>query len=99
MAKIDLHRQALEDCQSSANRLSKEFADLAGQYPAKSADSKIFGDLTGSASLAAVLDKIETGVSGELGQAQHKLQGVERALEKVVDNVRAANKSSGSDQG
>lgn len=96
MAKVDLHRQALEDCQSAANRLSKEFADLAGGYPAKSADSSIFGDLTGSSSLAALLDKIETGVAGELGHVQNKLQGVERALEKVRDNVHTASQASGA---
>ncbi|MFI7697916.1 hypothetical protein [Nonomuraea sp. NPDC049480] len=96
MADLDLHFQALEDCASAARKVARELADVVSTYPAKSTDSSIFGKLTGSSGLAGVIDEVEGMVDGELGHAKSKLEGVERALDKVRDNVRTANQASGA---
>ncbi|MGW0811380.1 hypothetical protein [Nonomuraea sp. NPDC002799] len=94
MAGLALHFQALDDCGSAARGVAREIADLVSGYPAKSTDSSIFGKLADSSGLAALIDKVENVVDSELGDAQGKFEGVERALDKVRDNVRAANKAS-----
>ncbi|TMR89959.1 hypothetical protein [Nonomuraea basaltis] len=96
MAALDLHFQALEDCASAARRVASELAELVSAYPAKSTDASIFGSLSGSSGLADVVDQAENMVDGELGHARSKLQGVERALDKVRENVRTANTASGA---
>ncbi|MCK2215797.1 hypothetical protein MF672_018650 [Actinomadura sp. ATCC 31491] len=97
MGGLDLHFQALEDCASTARRVAKEASELGGGYPAAATDSTIFGKLADSSGLAAAVDSVENAVDGELGQAGSKLEGVERALDKVRQNVRTANRASGAD--
>jgi hypothetical protein len=94
MAGLDIHFEALDDCRTSAKTVSGKFGDLAEGYPARSADSSIFGKLAGSAGLAAAVDKVESTADGEFGKAKSLVESVERALDLVEDNVRKANSPS-----
>ncbi|MEV4104949.1 hypothetical protein AB0J42_32315 [Nonomuraea sp. NPDC049649] len=96
VADLDLHFQALEECASAARIAASKLYDLAGDYPAESVSSSIFGKLSDSSSLAGFVDDVEKLVDSELGHAHRKLKGVERALDKVEENVRTANNASGA---
>ncbi|MBB6346158.1 hypothetical protein ACWGH8_23250 [Nonomuraea muscovyensis] len=91
MAGLSLQYQALEDGEAAANRLSKRYKELAGGYPAGTADSSIFGKLDDSSALAGLLDEMETEVGDELGAAQSKLSSVGSALDKVWTYVYRAD--------
>ncbi|HEX4815301.1 MAG TPA: hypothetical protein VFV66_21375 [Nonomuraea sp.] len=96
MTALDLHFQALEDCASAARKVARELGDLVSGYPAASTDSTIFGRLADSAGLAGAVNQVESVVDGELGDARGKLDGVERALDRVEQNVRTADRASGA---
>jgi hypothetical protein len=96
VADLGLNYQALSRCASAARRAAGELAGLGDAYPAKSTDSTIFGKLGSSSGLAVAVDDIEKMVGSELGHADRKLRGVERALDRVESNVRAANRASGA---
>jgi hypothetical protein len=96
MTALGIHLQALEDCASAAGRVARELRDLVSGYPAASTDSKIFGELADSAGLARAVDRVEKAVDVELEDARGKLEGVERALDKVRENVDTANRASGA---
>ncbi|MFG1613751.1 hypothetical protein ACGFI3_13380 [Nonomuraea wenchangensis] len=97
MGGLEVHFQALEDCASAARRVAKEAKELGGGYPAGATDSSIFGKLADSSGLASAVDAVEKAAGEELGHAGSKLEGVERALDKVRQNLRNANLASGSD--
>ncbi|QYC42421.1 hypothetical protein Nocox_24090 [Nonomuraea coxensis DSM 45129] len=97
MGGLEVHFQALEDCASAARKVAKEVNDLGGGFPAGATDSSIFGKLADSSGLASAVDAVEKAADEELGQAGSKLEGVERALDKVRQNVRTANRASGAD--
>ncbi|GAA4233995.1 archaellum component FlaC [Streptosporangium album] len=99
MAGTDIHFDALEQCRTTTKKLAGKYGDLADTYPATSADSSIFGRLTDSSALASAIDTIEKMVDDELGQVKNKLEGVERALDTVQENVRGANKASSGEDG
>jgi hypothetical protein len=98
VARDGLYFQTLDDCRGAAQKLATKFEEVGGQYPAKSADSTIFGKLTDSSGLAAILDQVETVVDSELGKVASNLRSIERALDKVEDNIRDADKASGADR-
>ncbi|MFD8532942.1 hypothetical protein ACFV0L_36585 [Streptosporangium canum] len=89
MANLDIHFDALDDCRTAAKKLAGKFGDLAETYPAQSTDSSIFGKLTSSSALAAAVDGIEKTVDSEMGNVKSKLEGVERALSTVEENLRS----------
>ncbi|MEW9550472.1 hypothetical protein [Nonomuraea sp. NPDC050783] len=97
MGGLGLHFQALEECGSAARRVAKEISDLVAGYPATATDSTIFGRLADSSGLAGAVDSVENEVDAELGSARGKLEGVERALDKVRQNVRTAEVAGGAD--
>ncbi|GGQ02559.1 hypothetical protein GCM10010140_35920 [Streptosporangium pseudovulgare] len=95
MAGVDIHFQMLDQCRTTAKTLAGKFEELGGQYPAKTADSSVFGRLTDSSGLAAALDTVEKTLDDQLGRVGKKLRLVERALDQVQDNVRGANRAGG----
>lgn len=98
MAGFSLQFQALEDGESAARRLAKDYGELASGYPAKGADSSIFGRLDGSAALAALLDRVEETVGDELEFAKRRLTDVERTLDRVWQVIRNTNRANGADR-
>ncbi|WP_336207641.1 hypothetical protein [Nonomuraea sp. LPB2021202275-12-8] len=94
MAVLDIHFDALDDCRSAAKRLAGKFGELAEGYPAETTSSSIFGKLAGVSALATAVDGVEKTASSEFGKAKTLVEGVERALDQVQDNVRTANKPS-----
>ncbi|MFD1931559.1 MULTISPECIES: hypothetical protein [Nonomuraea] len=100
MAGLDVHFQALNECGRAAKNASKALvpgdmmaADKLPALPGKLTDSTAFGKLDNSHSLAADIDKIWTEVvKDDLEEARNKLGGVERALDKVETNIRAADR-------
>ncbi|GAA2643071.1 MULTISPECIES: hypothetical protein [Nonomuraea] len=100
MAGLDVHFQALDECARAAKNASKALVpgDMMSPrklppLPGKLTDSTVFGRLDNSQSLAIDIDKIWRDVLGtDLGLARSKLGGVERALDKVETNIRAADK-------
>ncbi|MBN6050455.1 hypothetical protein JYK22_00805, partial [Nonomuraea sp. RK-328] len=94
MAILDLHYQALDDGQTAARDLVKDYRAAAGNYPAATADSLMFGRLDGASSLASLLDRVEHLASDDLEYAHRRLSGVESGLEEVRRNTRGADKAS-----
>ncbi|NUO96804.1 MAG: hypothetical protein HOV96_15060 [Nonomuraea sp.] len=94
MAGLDIHFDALDDCRTAAKTVAGKFGDLADGYPAKAADSSIFGKLAGSSALATAVDLVESTADREFGKAKSLVQSVERALDLVESNVRKANSPS-----
>ncbi|GAA3115415.1 hypothetical protein [Streptosporangium carneum] len=95
MAGIDYNYDALEQCRTTTRKLVGKFGELGEPYPAKGTDSTMFGRLTDASALATAVDGIEKTVDDELANVTGKLDGVERALNDVQDNVRAANTAGG----
>ncbi|MDA0635890.1 hypothetical protein OUY22_20915 [Nonomuraea sp. MCN248] len=91
-----LHFQTLDDCASAARKAARRFTELGAGYPVKNTDASIFGKLDDSTGLAGLVGQVEDLADTELGHAGKKLEGVERALDKVEQNVRTANKASGA---
>ncbi|MFI6918569.1 hypothetical protein ACIBIZ_01350 [Nonomuraea spiralis] len=91
MAGLDIHFDALDDCRIAANGVVGKFGDLADDYPAKAADSTIFGKLADSSALATVVDRVENTADREFSKAKSLVQSVERAMDLVQSNVRKAN--------
>ncbi|GAA4507290.1 hypothetical protein [Nonomuraea ferruginea] len=96
VADLGLHFQALEECASAARKAASRLSELGDDYPVTGTSSSIFGKLTDSSGLATLVDDVENTVDTELGHAGRKLRGVERALDKVEQNVRTANNASGA---
>ncbi|NUR88107.1 MAG: hypothetical protein HOY71_28810 [Nonomuraea sp.] len=94
MAGLDIHFDALDDCRIAAKTVAGKFGDLAEGYPAKAADSSIFGKLADSSALATAVDLVESTADREFGKAKSLVQSVERALDLVESNVRKANTPS-----
>ncbi|MFI6787893.1 hypothetical protein ACIBG4_11235 [Nonomuraea sp. NPDC050383] len=94
MAGLDLRYEALDDGQTVARELVKDYRAAAGGYPAATADSLMFGRLDGSSALAGLLDEVEQIISDDLEYAHRRLSGVESALEDVRSNVKKAEKAS-----
>ncbi|MFE3447472.1 hypothetical protein ACFXJ8_00945 [Nonomuraea sp. NPDC059194] len=102
MAGLDVHFQALDECARAANNASKALVPgammsaeklPAPPKPGTPTDSTAFGRLGNSQSLAKDIDTIWHDIlETDLGLARDKLAGVERALDKVEANVRAADK-------
>ncbi|GAA0846727.1 hypothetical protein ACFQVD_39960 [Streptosporangium amethystogenes subsp. fukuiense] len=96
MEGIDLHFQALERCRTKVGKLANRIRDeLSDDHPAPPSNTSDYGDLTGSAALAGLVDTLEGLIHEELQQVREKLGGVEHALETVQNNVRGANDASG----
>ncbi|MFJ2030196.1 hypothetical protein [Streptosporangium sp. NPDC087985] len=95
VAGTDIHFDALDQCRTTTKKLAGKYGDLGGTYPATSTDSSIFGRLADSGALAGAVDMIENTVDSELGQVKSKLEGVERALDDVQENVRKVNRATG----
>ncbi|MEU7896851.1 hypothetical protein AB0B45_28815 [Nonomuraea sp. NPDC049152] len=94
---MDMHFQALDKCRSDANKAAGQYESLDRAMPEKAktpTDSSIFGQVEARQSLTTAIDTAWSTLSGELGQARNKLKGVERALDKVQDNVREAHKAT-----
>lgn len=96
MAGIDYNYDALEQCRTTAKKLVGKFGELGDPYPAKGTDSTVFGRLTDSSALATAVDGIERTVDEELANVTGKLKDVERALNDIEDNVRAADAANGA---
>ncbi|MEV0194833.1 hypothetical protein [Nonomuraea sp. NPDC050691] len=94
MAGLDLQYQALDNGQTVARELVKDYSAAAGGYPAATADSLMFGKLDGASSLAGLLDSVEQIASEDLEYAHRRLSGVESGLEEVRSNTRKAGKAS-----
>ncbi|WP_433244260.1 hypothetical protein ACQPYK_41325 [Streptosporangium sp. CA-135522] len=95
MANLDVHFDALDDCRTAAKKLAGKFDHLAETYPAQTTDSHIFGTMESSSRLAAAVDVIEKTVDAEMGDVKSKLEGVERALSTVEENLRSVKYPSG----
>ncbi|MEV0145224.1 MULTISPECIES: hypothetical protein [unclassified Nonomuraea] len=94
MAGLDLQYKALDDGQTVARELAKDYSAAAGGYPAPTADSLMFGKLDSSSALAGLLDEVEQIASDDLEYAHRRLSGVEAGLEDVRGNTKKAGKSS-----
>jgi hypothetical protein len=103
---VELNRKALEQLQESVNGRAtdllklkdgrpggKDDGDFGGAFPA-ARDAKAFGALADSEALATAVEGIEKKASGELTDAKKRLEGVERALEDVLRNIRKADDGS-----
>ncbi|NUW44506.1 hypothetical protein [Nonomuraea rhodomycinica] len=92
MAGLDLQYKALDDGQTVAGELVKDYRAAAGDYPA-TASSLMFGKLDGASALAGLLDSVEKIASEDLEYAHRRLSGVESGLEEVETNTRKATKA------
>jgi hypothetical protein len=91
VAGIDLNREALARLRVSVHTQAGKLAAVGDGFPAKDAASpSLFGTLTGAADLAAAIGRVEGHVDRELGTVKSRLDGVERALDTIEDNVRKA---------
>ncbi|MET9337152.1 hypothetical protein [Nonomuraea sp. NPDC003804] len=97
VAGLDVYFQALDECAGVAANAAKVLipADILPDKtppPSKVTDADVFGKYDNSQNLAADIDTIwRDHITGELGEARAKLGGVERALDKVQANIRAAD--------
>ncbi|WP_405140164.1 hypothetical protein OG589_25155 [Sphaerisporangium sp. NBC_01403] len=95
---IDLNRDALAKLRVAVNVQGGKLAAVGDEFPAKdAAGPSVFGTLTGAGALAAAIGRVEGHVDAELGTVKSRLDGVERALDTIEDNVR--NAEHGTEQG
>ncbi|GAA3812164.1 hypothetical protein GCM10022226_36030 [Sphaerisporangium flaviroseum] len=91
MAGIDLNREALAKLRTSVHTQAGKLATVGDGFPAKdAAASSIFGTLEGAGALAAAIGRVEGHVDRELGTVKSRLDGVERALDTIEQNVLKA---------
>ncbi|MCG5218956.1 hypothetical protein [Streptosporangium sp. KLBMP 9127] len=94
---MEIHFEALDRCRTAARTASGDFETLDGDMPntaSKPTESAIFGTVDGASGLASAIDSGWGTLSDELGDAKVKLDGVERALSDVEENVREANRAT-----
>lgn len=94
MVVLDVHYKALEECGRAAYRLAKDFDRAYGELkPAAETDAaKLFGKLDGAAALVGQIKKVdEETIKKEFGEAAERLRAVEKALDKVEQNVKEAD--------
>jgi hypothetical protein len=88
VAGIDLNREALAGLRVSVHTQAGKLATVGDGFPAKDAASpSIFGTLEGAGALATAIGRVEGHVDGELGTVKSRLDGVERALDTIEENV------------
>ena len=91
MAGVDLNREALARLRVSVHTQAGKLATVGDGFPAKdAAGSSLFGTLTGATELAAAIGTVETHVDEEMTAVKNRLDGVERALDTVEDNIQKA---------
>ncbi|MGP3911793.1 hypothetical protein OHA25_59345 [Nonomuraea sp. NBC_00507] len=109
MADLDIHLSALDRCREAINKAAGQYEDtLRERNPGRQAydehgnlrnnrtpvNEEIFGDLPDSGLLATAADNVWTAVAREMDQAYRKLDGTERGLSSVEENIRAAHRGT-----
>jgi flagellin-like hook-associated protein FlgL len=91
VGKLDLNREALSKLRVAVHAQGGRLATVGDDFPAKSgASSSLFGTLAGAQELAAAIGRVEGHADSELGTVKSRLDGVERALDAIEDNVTTA---------
>ncbi|GAA3615803.1 hypothetical protein GCM10022419_121350 [Nonomuraea rosea] len=99
---VDVSYEALDKCRTRVLAAAKEFnlddilKEGGATAPALPTAAALFGMLDGAQELAAKMDAAWTGIRGEIESGHAKLEEVERALNAVMDNLRAAATASGA---
>jgi hypothetical protein len=92
---VDIYYQALDTCRTAARNASSDYGEVVGGGAPDRARTPtaatIFGAVDDAAGLASAVDTAWATLGDELADAKNKLLAVERALEKVEDNVGSAN--------
>ncbi|MFF3438386.1 hypothetical protein [Streptosporangium sp. NPDC002721] len=95
MGKLDLNREALAKLRVTVNTQGRKLATVGDDFPAKGgASSSLFGTLAGAQELAGAIGRVEGHADSELGTVKSRLDGVERALDTIEDNVTAAERGT-----
>ncbi|MGJ6968456.1 hypothetical protein ACSDR0_41770 [Streptosporangium sp. G11] len=95
MGKLDLSREALAKLRVAVNTQGGRLAAVGDDFPAKGgASPSLFGTLTGAQELADAIGRVEGHADKELGTVKSRLDGVERALDTIEDNVTAAGRDT-----
>lgn len=97
MGNLDLNREALAKMRVAVNSQGRRLATVGDDFPAGSgASSSLFGTLDGAQELAAAIGRVEGHADSELGTVKSRLDGVERALDTIEDNVTTAERGTTS---
>lgn len=97
MGNLDLNREALAKLRVTVNSQGGRLATVGDDFPARSgASSSLFGTLDGAQELADAIGRVEGYADGELGTVKSRLDGVERALDTIEDNVTTAERGTTS---
>ncbi|GAA4196167.1 hypothetical protein GCM10022252_43060 [Streptosporangium oxazolinicum] len=97
MGELDLNREALTRLRVAVNTEGRKLAGVGDDFPAASgASPSIFGTLAGAQELADAIGRVEGHADRELGTVKSRLDGVERALDTIEDNVTAAERDTGN---
>ncbi|MFF5113792.1 hypothetical protein [Streptosporangium sp. NPDC000509] len=97
MGRFDLNREALAKLRVTVNTQGGRLAGVGDDFPAKGgASSSIFGTLAGAEELADAIGRGEGYADRELGTVKSRLDGVERALDTIEENVTRAERNTGN---
>lgn len=98
---VDVHFQALEECGKRAHKVAKmlslddAFQNTESRAPTRPTATSIFGHLADSGALADAVDQVWDGLRTDLSDGESRLGSVEKAIDEVEKNLRAASKASG----
>lgn len=92
-----MNREALAKLRVAVSTQGGRLATVGDDFPAKGgASSSLFGTLPGAQELADAIGKVEGHADSELGTVKSRLDGVERALDTIEDNVLTAENDTQS---
>ncbi|GII60378.1 hypothetical protein Skr01_04630 [Sphaerisporangium krabiense] len=95
MSGIELNREALAKLRGAVRTQRGRLATVGDGFPPKDAPSaSLFGTLAGAEALAAAIGRVDGHADGEFGTVSSRLDGVERALDLIEENVRTAHRTT-----
>ncbi|MCF6467745.1 hypothetical protein FAF44_04880 [Nonomuraea sp. MG754425] len=100
--RVDVSYQVFDECRGRVRETAKAFVLAEIIKETKSVDPgavthpALFGTLARAQELTTKMQNIWSGIGGEIESGRTKLDLVERALDEVETNLRAAETDSGA---